>query len=120
MGIIRQLFIVLIGVAIVVAHSKPTWSQLGHDVAHWLDRDTTVLLNIRDVRTTYDRIRELDLFSNPRFEKAIQLVSDERFPIIKADDLDEVFQKLRDLETLVRDLKQISIVIHQFDENQFT
>ena len=99
---------------------KTARGQTNHDVAHWLDRDTTLLINIDDVPTTIQQIHRLELFANPRFRKAIEMFADERFPLLKTEDSDKVLEKLFELESLVKDIKQLSFAIHRFDDLEFT
>lgn len=109
----------LLASAIWLSWSVSGWTQADHDVAYWLDRDATVLVNIGDVGTTYNQIKKLELFSNPRFVKAIQMLADDRFPIIDAKSSEEIMSRLFELETLVRSIKQISFAVHDLDDKQF-
>jgi hypothetical protein len=95
------------------------FAQPNQDVAHWLDQDTTILINIPDVATTFEKIKSLEWFTNPRFIKAIQMLSDERFPIIDAESSEKIKLQLGELELLVHRVNQISFAVHDLDENQF-
>ena len=104
---------------VVLIANQNVWSQTDNDVAYWLDRDTTLVVNVEDVPETYRRIKSLDLFRNPRFLKALEMLSDERFPIIDAKNAELVTQRLFALESMVRETEQMSIVVHQIDESEF-
>ncbi len=104
---------------VFLAAGNPASAQPDHDVAYWLDRDTTLLININDVSTTCERIMSLDLFSNPRFLKAIQMLSDERFPVVDRESCDKILQRLYELEALMHKIDQFSIAVHQIDKDAF-
>ncbi len=94
-------------------------AQQSNDVAHWLDQDTALLINVTQPAETIRRVRKLDLFSNPRFHKALQMLSDERFPILTADATDDVVEQLAELEDLLANVDQISLAVHAIDNQQF-
>ncbi len=91
-------------------------AQANYDVAHWLDRDTAAVVDVKNIATTIDRISELDLFENPRFLKAIKMLSDDRFPILKSEDYVRVWEKLDEIKERLKGLGQVTFVLHRFDE----
>ncbi len=115
----RPVFRLLLTLAIVAFSCLPGLAQPDQDVAHWLDRDVILFSEIRDVATTYDRIRSLDVFSNPRFVKAIEMLADERFPIIETDNLEQIQMRLSELESLIGGVRQVSFAVHDLDEETF-
>lgn len=93
--------------------------QDGEDVAEWVDADTAALVNIPDFPEAYDRIRSAALFQNPRLQKAMEILSDERFPIISAEDRESLLGKVGEVESLVRSINQVSLVVHKYDDRSF-
>ena len=94
-------------------------AQPNYDVAYWLDRDTAAVVDVKNIATTIDRMSELDLFKNPRFLKAIKMLSGDRFPILKSEDYVRVWEKLDEIKERLKGLGQVTFVLHRFDEEAF-
>ena len=116
---LRSIIRLTLAIVSTLVVCQPVWSQIDNDVAYWLDRDTTLVLNVQDVPETYRRIKSLDLFRNPRFLKAIDMMSDERFPLIDTANHELAAERLLSLESMVRETEQLSLVVHQIDESVF-
>ena len=115
----RRFFCLWLVLTSCVFVQRETSAQSKPDVAQWLDPDTALLINVIDPATTIGRVRQLDLFANPRFVKAMQMLSDERFPILDSNAASDVFQRLEKLEGMLSRVEQVSFAVHSIDNEQF-
>jgi len=95
--------------------TKPSFADDSVEVPNLLPRDTPGLLQIKDVETTVQRLKQLPLFTDERWIKVQELLETGDSPFIPTDRLVKILETLDQAESLLPKIKEVALAVHDFD-----
>ena len=90
------------------------------EIANWLDREIAGLLYVPDPEGTYDRLKQMPVFTSEQWDSVIGPLTDEEDPIFDEERAETIFTVLWEIDGLLSHLDELGIAVHDFPSMQYT
>jgi hypothetical protein len=87
------------------------------NLEEFIERDSAAFIVIEDPAAILAQIESSVLFENRHFQKAMEIMVDEKFPLATRERLDEMEEKWHEIRGLLSSLDEISIIIHSWPDD---